>query len=147
MKTKITRQKIKSVFWIIAGVAIAGVSYSTIFLRLLFPDIKQMLMISGFVIFPLLIEGTGAVGLARNWFNSPIIRPGRVVNILQWVAGILGAVAIFDSVIRLLRRSPWMRSTATLTLDGILILLFVLWMVASYLINKDAKERKICEFC
>lgn len=144
-----TRQKINYLFATIAGVATAATLFSiALSLRFLYPDFEKLGLAFLVVTAPLILEAIGAAGLIFHWFDTWVFRPGRVINILQWIAGLLGIAAIFDGVMRLTRRATWMLSgPLPLTVDAILILLFILWMVVSYYINKDAKERKVCQFC
>lgn len=101
-----------------------------------------------FLILPLLVEAIGAVGLMMHWWNNSVIRPGRMINILQWIAGVFGIAAIFDVVMRFSRKSSWMFSDPTaVTLDVMLIMTFCLWMAVSHYIHEDSKQRKSCDYC
>ncbi|MBI2638587.1 hypothetical protein HYW83_03285 [Candidatus Peregrinibacteria bacterium] len=86
----------------------------------------------------LLVESFGAVGIARHWFDHFFLRTGKIIKIFQWLAGFLAAAGVFDFI------AEWHRQW---WLDGILIAVFLLWMIVSYFIQKDVKERKVCEFC
>lgn len=143
------KQKINHLFAAIAGIATAATLFGIVgSIKFLYPDFARIGLAFLIVIMPLTFEAIGAIGLTFHWFDTWVLRPGRVINILQWIAGFLGIAAIFDGVMRLTRRAAWMVSgPIPLAVDAILVLLFVLWMVVSYYINKDTKERKICQFC
>lgn len=134
------RKNLKTVFWIIAVIASLGaITIGVWSSKLAFPYWQSL-----FITIPLVLEALGTAGINYHWF----IRAGRIVDTLQWVAGILGTLAIFDLVMRLMRRGAWMLdSGAPIIFDAILILLFVLWMVVSHLIHEDAIKRKVCDFC
>lgn len=144
-----SQQKINYLFAAIAGVATAATLFGIAgSFKFLYPDFSRIGLAFLVVIGPLALEAVGAAGLIFHWFDTWVFRPGKVINILQWIAGLLGIAAIFDGVMRLTRRAAWMISgPIPLAVDAILVLLFVLWMVVSYYINKDAKERKVCQFC
>lgn len=142
-------KKINRLFATIAGVATAAILFTIAgSLKLLYPDFSRLSLAFVIIIAPLIIEALGAAGLIAHWFDRWILRPGKVINILQWIAGFLGVAGIFDIVMRMTRRAEWMVSgPLPFAVDTILILLFVLWLMVSYYINKDAKERKVCQFC
>lgn len=144
-----TPKKINRLFATIAGVATTATLFAIAgSFKFLYPDWAKLSLAFLIVVAPLALEALGAFGLIVHWFDMRALRPGRVIGILQWIAGFLGIAAIFDGVMRLTRRAAWMVSgPIPLSIDVILILLFVLWMVVSYYINKDVKERKVCQFC
>lgn len=143
------KQKIQMLFWIIAFLSIIGTSLILGFaVEFLKNDIKQFILVSIFVIAPLFIQSLGAAGLARSWFDHRKLRSGKIINILQWVAGIFGVLGIFDFTMRFMRKSSWMfDSPVTLVVDGILVATFILWLTISYFIEESAEKNKTCEFC
>lgn len=141
-------QKLSYLFAIIVGVAALATSYVFGSSVEIFSENRTRLILAIFiVVFPLAIESVGTLGLLLHWFRG-IIRPGLVINILQWIAGFFGIAAIFDGIMRLMRKSEWMLSGPTpLVTDAILLILFILWMAVSHIIHKDSKERGVCEYC
>lgn len=138
------RKRLRSTLAIITGVAFAGGIVIAVWsLKLPFPYWQSL-----FVSIPLLAEAFGSFGALFHWFDSWIIRSGRIIGMLQWIAGILGVMAIFDFVMRVRIPGGWIADgAAPIIFDSILILLFVLWMVASHFINETAREQNACEFC
>lgn len=107
-------------------------------------DVEQFVLVSIFVIAPLLIQSLGAVGLARSWFGHWKLQPGKIVNILQWVAGIFGVFGIFDFAMRFIRKSPWMfDSPGTIVADGILVAIFILWLMVSCSIEEHTNSHPL----
>lgn len=145
MKPKI----FKVLFSLIGGISFAAALVILAgAIRVYVPDWQKIGWAAVVVVFPLLVESFGAIGLVGNWFFRHRMRPGKVVNFLQWIAGIFGIAAIFDLVMRITRKSAWMVSgTEAFAVDAIFIVLFALWLVVSHYINKDVKERKVCQFC
>ena len=143
------RERLNAVFFIIAGVAAIGAAYAArAAMPFAYPDISQVFWIALLFVVPLALIAFGALGLERHWFMRLHVRAGMALSILQWISGILGIIAIFDIVMRLTRRTSWMiESISPFVIDGILVLVFILWLFASHLINEDKKERKVCEFC
>lgn len=138
MYTGTAKQKLQSIFWIIVGVATAG---STFILSVMRTEVGFYFVVAE------IFQALCALGLARRWFHTWTMRPGRVIHLVQWVAGITAGIAIFDVARRLIGKIPAINNELFFTADGIAILLFILWLVVSYFIQKDVKERKVCEFC
>lgn len=131
-----TRTHLTQLFFVISGVAATSAVFVATVYGIALPSL---------LVLPLLVEAFGSYGLAENVAPKKLHK-GLVVNILQWISGVIGLAALFDGVMRFMRFRNVDQDMA-LTLDAVLVLLFFLWMVVSHLINKDAQRRNMCEFC
>lgn len=107
------------------------------------------LIVSIFIaVIPLIIEAFGSFSLIFNRFVQWDFPADKVISVLQWIAGIFGLIAIFDLSMRLGHRSGWMMQQALpFTIDVLLILIFVLWLIVSYFVKETAHERGKCGLC
>lgn len=148
---KTVKQKLKPMFWLVIWVAVLGISFTAataIKINGSGAGTRKLFAVFAAVIIVMLLDAAVAFGLLFDWFKIGGLRPGKVINILQWLAGFFGAAAIFDIALRLMERATWMVfGAAPFILDGILIALFMLWMQISHIINKDMEKNKVCEFC
>ncbi|MBI5413223.1 hypothetical protein HZA42_02625 [Candidatus Peregrinibacteria bacterium] len=100
------------------------------------------------VLIPLALQAFIAAGLLYHWFYRWDWHTGTIVDTVQWIAGIQGITALFDFIIRLMRRSPWMMSGyAPFAIDAAFVMIFVLWISISYVLNRHVNSGNECEFC
>lgn len=145
---KTTKQKLNRLFYVIAGFAFAAATAVFWMTLSFFSTHRQIPFLFQLLTIVLFAQSFSSIGLARHWFDHFFIRAGKIINILQWIAGFLAAASIFDLFMKFIHdRAQFFDASFAFVIDIILILLFVFWMAVSYYINKDVKERKVCEFC
>ena len=125
---------------IICVVALVGAVFvgSALFKDFQTKNSFHVLLVTGFVIMPFLVEAAGSFGLTQGWFNHWIIGKGKVMEILQWIAGVFGAAAIFDGVMRLFKKVNMPDNAYWFALDLIFLAVFFAWMAVSYSLNENA---------
>ena len=85
-------------------------------------------------------------GITAFWLQRDPME--KVLSGVRWAAGILASIAVFDGAMRLMRHGSWMRDNASaFTLDGIFVVLFLLWAGISFFINRHKRQRSIHDFC
>lgn len=143
------KQKLHTLFSIIAAAStMSGLYALSVSIGAFRYESSRLILAMVFLVVPLMVEAIGTIGLMMHWWDNSRIRPGRMLDMLQWVAGVFGIAAIFDFVMRFTRKSTWMFSDPTaVTMDVMLILTFCLWLLVSHYIHQDSKQRKFCDFC
>lgn len=141
-----TLNHIFSVIVIIAAPTVIFIAISQILMMRLDRSLAGLAVL--LVLIPLGLQVFAAAGLLYHWFYRWGWHAGSVVDIAQWIAGVQGITALFDSVIRLMRRSPWMMTGyAPFAIDAAFMALFALWLGVSYVLNKHVERGRKCEFC
>jgi uncharacterized membrane protein len=142
------KQKLNRLFYFIAGFAFTAAMVA-FWMALRFSSGHQRIpFFLQILTLVLLAQGFGSFGLVRHWFDHFFVRAGKVIDILQWISGFLSVVSIFDLFMKFTSGQPLIFDAPLIfVLDVLFIILFIFWMAVSYFINKDVKERKVCEFC
>lgn len=145
---KTAKQKLKGLFCIIAGFAFAAAMVVFWMALHFFSEYRRVPFIFQLLTLALLAQAFGSIGFVRHWFDHFFLRAGKMIDIFQWIAGFLAVAGIFDLFMRFFAGQPWIFDTPlAFVLDIMLITLFIFWMAVAHFINKDVKERKVCEFC
>lgn len=134
-----SRKIITILFFVIAGFALLGTIFSAL------TTIIWGVRIAIAMVF--LIQGFGAWGLAKGVFSFIKLRPGIVIHGLKWLSGISAIISTIDFVMHFTKGKGFIPNISPLWFDGFVVSLFILWLLTAHFIAKDAKERKICEFC
>ncbi|MEK7524085.1 MAG: hypothetical protein AAB588_03560 [Patescibacteria group bacterium] len=138
-----------SIFSMITGVATAATLFvASNVIKLFSSNPGQLTLAFLMVVLPLILQAVGSAGLLFHWYRAWRIHPGTVVDVLQWFAGFLGAAGIFDGMMRFFRHGAWMaQGPGPLAVDLILVLLFALWIIASYQMNRQMERTGKCDYC